>query len=262
MPRRSTRFETPKGIEECLAGGKNGAAVRAKGYGPLLVVAKLHGRTERTGTVQQVSATRSELLARKSQIRLASQGRDLLKERRSALVREFNHLGASALESLDLLDRDAAEAGRFLGITVAANGLEPVESAAVAAQGEVRVSLSTRNVAGVAIVEIAKETVARARTDRGYSLAGTTARIDTVAERFEAVLDRLLAVAALELSVRRLAQEVAQTTRRMNALEHVVLPRLEGERARIALVLEEREMEDRVRLRRMRSKRAPAGIGR
>ena len=209
-----------------------------------------------------VSPTRSELLARKAEIRLAAQGRDLLKERRSALVREFNHLGASALESLDVLDRDAADAGRFLGLTIAANGLEPVESAAFAAQSDVELSLRTRNVAGISIVEIAKETVARARTGRGYSLAGTSARIDGVAERFEAVLDRLLDVAALELSVRRLAKEIARTTRRMNALEHVVVPRLEAERAHIALVLEEREMEDRVRLRRMRSKGALAGVGR
>jgi V/A-type H+-transporting ATPase subunit D len=212
--------------------------------------------------MRQVSPTRSELLARKAEIRLAAQGRDLLKERRSALVREFNHLGASALESLDVLDRDAADAGRFLGLTIAANGLEPVESAAFAAQGEVELSLRTRNVAGVGVVEIAKDPVARARTGRGYSLAATTARIDTVAERFEAVLERLLDVAALELSVRRLANEIARTTRRMNALEHVVVPRLEAERARIALVLEEREMEDRVRLRRMRSKGALAGVGR
>jgi V/A-type H+/Na+-transporting ATPase subunit D len=211
--------------------------------------------------MKQVSPTRSELLARKAEIRLAAQGRDLLKERRSALVREFNHLGASALESLDVLDRDAADAGRFLGLTIAANGLEPVESAAFAAQGEVELSLRTRNVAGIGIVEIAKDPVARARTGRGYSLAATTARIDTVAERFEAVLERLLDVAALELSVRRLANEIARTTRRMNALEHVVVPRLEAERARIALVLEEREMEDRVRLRRMRSKGALAGVG-
>jgi V/A-type H+-transporting ATPase subunit D len=212
--------------------------------------------------MRQVSPTRSELLARKAEIRLAAQGRDLLKERRSALVSEFNHLGASALESLDVLDRDAADAGRFLGLTIAANGLEPVESAAFAAQGEVDLSLRTRNVAGIGIVEIANDPVARARTGRGYSLAATTARIDTVAERFEAVLERLLDVAALELSVRRLANEIARTTRRMNALEHVVVPRLEAERARIALVLEEREMEDRVRLRRMRSKGALAGAGR
>ena len=48
----------------------------------------------------------------------------------------------------------------------------------------------------------------------------------------------------------------------MNALEHVVLPRLEAERAHISLVLEEREMEDRVRLRRMRARGRRAGTRR
>ena len=209
--------------------------------------------------MQQVSATRSELLARRAQIGLAAQGRDLLKERRTALVHEFNRLGASALASIDELDRDAAGAGRLLGLSVATHGPEPVESAALAAEGEVKVSLRTRSVAGVPIVEIDAAPVARARTDRGYSLAATSARLDEVAERFEAVLDRLLELAVLELSVRRLADEIARTTRRMNALEHVVVPRLESERAHIALVLEEREMEDRVRLRRMRSRGAREG---
>ena len=209
--------------------------------------------------MQQVSATRSELLARRARIRLAAQGRDLLKERRTALVHEFNRLGASALASIDALDHDAANAGRLLGLAVAAHGPEPVQSAALAAQGEVEVSLRTRSVAGVPIVEIDAEPVARARTDRGYSLAATSERLDGVAERFEAVLDRLLELAVLELSVRRLADEIARTTRRMNALEHVVVPRLESERAHIALVLEEREMEDRVRLRRMRSRGARGG---
>jgi V/A-type H+/Na+-transporting ATPase subunit D len=204
--------------------------------------------------MRPVSATRSELLARRARIGLAAQGRDLLIERRSALVQEFHRLGASALKSMDELDREAAHAGRLLGLTVAAGGPEPVSSAAFAAQGDVDVTLRTRTVAGVPIVEIEHGTITRARTERGYSIVATSTRIDAVAQRFESVLERLLDLAALELSVRRLADEIARTTRRMNALEHVVLPRLEAERAHIALVLEEREMEDRVRLRRLRTR--------
>src|SRR4051794_4683057 len=143
-------------------------------------------------SMPQVSATRSELLARGARIGLATQGRDLLKERRGALVHEFHRLGASALESIDALDRDAADAGRLLGISVAAMGPEPLDSAAFAAQREIDVSVRTRSVAGVPIVEIENETVARARTGRGYSLSGTSTRVDAVAERFEAVIERLL----------------------------------------------------------------------
>jgi hypothetical protein len=67
-----------------------------------------------------------------SRIRLAAQGRDLLKDRRSALVHEFHRLGASVLESMDALDRDAGDAGRFLGLSVAASGPEPLDSATFA----------------------------------------------------------------------------------------------------------------------------------
>lgn len=212
--------------------------------------------------VEQVYATRSELLARRARIRLAVQGGDLLKERRGALIKEFDRLGASVLRSMDLLDREVAGAGELLGVAIAADGREPVDSAAFAAEDGVEVTLHTRSVAGVHIVEIEKGEVGRARTGRGYSLVATSARIDAVAERFESVLDRLLEVAALELSVRRLADEIARTTRRMNALEHVVVPRLEAERAHISLVLEERELEDRVRLRRMRARGRREGAGR
>lgn len=202
----------------------------------------------------QVSATRSELLARRAQIKLAVQGRDLLKERRTALISEFDRLGTSVLESMDHLDREVAGAGHLLAIAIADDGREPFNSAAFAAEDGIEASVRTRNVAGVQIVEIEKDEVVRARTGRGYSLVATDARIDAVAERFESVLDGLLNVAGLELSVRRLADEIARTTRRMNALEHVVVPRLDAERARISLVLEERDLEDRLRLRRMRAR--------
>jgi V/A-type H+-transporting ATPase subunit D len=209
--------------------------------------------------MEQVYATRSELLARRARIKLATQGGELLKERRGALIKEFDRLGASVLESIEVLDREIAGAGQLLGIAIADEGREPLESAALAAEEGIGVAIHTRTVAGVQIVEIEKGEVERARTGRGYSLVATSARIDAVAERFESVLARLLEVAALELSVRRLADEIARTTRRMNALEHVVVPRLEAEQARIALVREAREVEDRVRLRRMRVRGRGAG---
>jgi len=207
----------------------------------------------------QVTATRSELLARRAQVALAVQGRELLKEKRSALLREFNRLGTSVLAALEALERGASDADRLLGAAVTDHGVEQVHSAAAAAQHEVPLTLAVRSVAGVSIVEITKAAVARPPTGRGYGLAGTSARIDATAAGFEAVLDGLLEVAALELSLRRLADEISRTTRRVNALEHVIVPRLQAERAAIALVLEERELEGRIRLMRARSR---SGAGR
>jgi V/A-type H+-transporting ATPase subunit D len=202
--------------------------------------------------VQQVSATRSELLARRAQMALAAQGRDLLKDKRAALMREFGRLSSSVLEAVEALGRRAAESDRTLGDAVAFDGADTVGSAALAAAGEVGTRLTTRNVAGVHVVELEHDPVTRPRTARGYSLAASTPLIDAAAASFERQLDLLLDVAATELSLRRLAGEITQTTRRVNALEHVVVPRLRRERDMIRAVLDERELEDRIRLRRAR----------
>jgi V/A-type H+/Na+-transporting ATPase subunit D len=193
------------------------------------------------------------LLSRRARITLARQGRDLLTDKRAALMREFGRLSASVLEREAALGKQAIEARRELRDAVVFDGPEVIDSSAFAASGAVDVRLSARSVAGVLVVEIEHDSVARPRTARGYSLLATTVRTDLVAASFETQLDLLLDAAAAVLSLRRLAGEIARTTRRISALEHVVVPGLELERDMIAMVLEEREREDRVRLRRARA---------
>jgi len=203
--------------------------------------------------VAELSATRTELLARRARIGLATQGRDLLQDKRAALMKEFGRLSTSVVEAVEELGRRAAESRRALLDAVSADGAETVGSAALAAAGDIETQLSTRSVAGVRVVELQHEPVLRPRTERGYDLLASTPSIDAAAAGFEHQLDRLLDVAASELSLRRLADEITRTTRRVNALEHVVIPRLESERDTIQAVLDERELEDRVRLRRARA---------
>ena len=203
--------------------------------------------------MQHVSATRTELLARRARIDLARQGRDLLKDKRAALVRELQRLAGRAVAGSAELEARAAEGREALGEAVALDGPEAVSSAALAASANVELGLETRNVAGVRLVEIHSAGASRALTARGYSLAASSPRIDRVAELYERLIDLLLDTSATELSLERLAAEIRRTTRRVNALEQVVVPRLERERDHIATVLNEREREDRVRLRRAKA---------
>jgi V/A-type H+-transporting ATPase subunit D len=200
--------------------------------------------------MSDVSPTRTELLARQAMIALARQGHELLEAKRSALMREFNRMGAEGLSRMDALDDLAAKAEQELARAVAIDGPETVASAALAASGEVATTMTVRRVAGVGLVEAEAETATRPQAARGYAGVASTARIDAAATAHEAVVDLLLESAVAERNLRRLANEIAATTRRLNALEHVVLPRLERERDRIALVLDEREREDATRLRR------------
>ncbi|NYF16571.1 V/A-type H+-transporting ATPase subunit D [Microbacterium sp. AK009] len=201
-----------------------------------------------------MSATRSELLARRGQVTLAVNGRALLAEKRTALMREFTRLTQSVVSGMQGLEERARTARASLAEATALDGPETVGSAAMAATGEISVGLRSRNVAGVAIIELEHDPVARRRNDRGYSPTATTPRVDAAAEAFESLIESLLDIVALELSLRRLAEEITRTTRRVNALEHVVIPRLEEERNYIAMVLNERELENRTRLMRAKNR--------
>jgi len=205
--------------------------------------------------MQTLSATRTELLARRRRIEFARQGRSILQDKRDQLLAEFRKLADRVLAGGDALETAATRARRALAAAEIAHGAEAIRSMALARTGGVHLRAITRTVMGVRFPEIVHEPLACARTERGYSLSGSSAHIDKVAERFESTLELVLRVATEELYLRRLADEIGSTTRRVNALEHILIPRLELERRSIESTLQERERQDRFRLKRIRRRR-------
>lgn len=205
--------------------------------------------------MEQVTATRSELLARRAQISLALQGRDVLKEKRDQLMDEFRKVADVVLAGGEELDRAAALARRRLARAEATTGPEAVRSAALTTRPAIPLTATVSSVMGVRIADIDHGPVGLARTTRGYSLVGTSAAIDDAAAQFENVLEMVLDLAAYELRLRRLVDEIGKTTRRVNALESVVIPRLVREKTAIQAVLDERERQDRFRLKRFSARR-------
>jgi V/A-type H+-transporting ATPase subunit D len=70
-----------------------------------------------------------------------------------------------------------------------------------------------------------------------------------VAEAFETEVDSIIKLAESELRLTRLASEIQRTSRRLNALDHLLIPRLEAERDFIQMALDERERSDHFRLK-------------
>ncbi|MFZ0547761.1 MAG: V-type ATP synthase subunit D, partial [Candidatus Promineifilaceae bacterium] len=79
------------------------------------------------------------------------------------------------------------------------------------------------------------------------------------ASAYETLVERLLELAESQLRLQRLADEIQQTSRRTNALEHVTLPRLMGERDYIERSLDERERTEHFRLKRIKKAREKSG---
>ncbi len=206
--------------------------------------------------MQSLVATRSEFLDRRRRAVFVAQGRDLLKDKRTALVGEFRDHQTELLNGLDQLRSLAVAARQRLNEAIAVCGPEPLESGALAAATGIRVEVGSRTVAGVRVFDLRHDPVRRSAGTRGWAPALASAHLDTVALAYEEQLERLLDLCAVEISVRRLATEIARTTKQVNALENVVLPKLHDEARQIALTLDEREREEHARLRRARSRRA------
>ena len=169
-----------------------------------------------------VSCTRMELLARKAQITLAEQGRDLLEQKRTALMKEFMRIADTVMEHSDMLQEAASAACQALARDAVA-GTQAVRSAALAAHAELHLEVSTASVMGVKVPHIEQKRVSRPVLGRGYSIVGTSTTIDEAAAAFEVQVDAIIKLAESELRLTRLANEIQRTSRRLNALDHLLI---------------------------------------
>lgn len=212
----------------------------------------------------ELHATRTELLARQNQIVLAEQGRDLLKEKRDALVIEFMAIMDRVLEGSRRLNEAAGRSRQALAMANAVDGTVTVRSAAMAARSRLEVEMSGTYVMGVPCPTIERRSVHRSALTRGYSITGVSSRVDEAAESFEEELEIIIHLAGVETKLRRLGAEIQKTRRRVNALENVILPDLQQQVDYIEMVLEERAREDLFRLKKVKkalARHAPRRMG-
>lgn len=211
--------------------------------------------------MHKIACTRMELFARKSQIALAEQGRDLLEQKRSALMKEFLRIADTVMEHSDYLQQAASTARQALARAEAAAGAKAVQSAALASRAEFALNMSTVSVMGIKVPEIEQRRADRSLLGRGYSIVGTSITIDEVAEAYEIQVDAILKLADSELRLTRLAGEIQRTSRRLNALDYLLIPRLEAERDYIQMALSEHERSDHFRLKLVKRKLERKQIG-
>jgi V/A-type H+-transporting ATPase subunit D len=201
-----------------------------------------------------VSPTRMNLLQRKNQLRVALQGVDLLKRKRDALVAEFFQVVRQALEARDRLNAACEKAYVILGLAKAVEGRQALETAALVERRPVLVDIEIRNIWGIKVPEVRVQRVRQSFLERGLSPTAVSMRTLESTEAFERVLDAILEVATTELRLRKIWEEIKNTTRRVNALEQVVIPRIRAEIRYINDVLEQRAREDVFRLKRIKKK--------
>jgi V/A-type H+-transporting ATPase subunit D len=195
------------------------------------------------------------LLAARGQLSLARQGQALLEQKRDALLREFYREVRVVFAAREELDAAAGLARLALDEARVRLGAEPVAAAAAGALRDVAVELEAMTVMGVAVPAIAPRSLVRHAEVRGRDPAVTGPALELAAERFEEELTVAIRLATVEARVRRLAAEIRRTSSRVSALRTRVVPALDAEVRAITLALEQRERDDRFRLKRVKAAR-------
>jgi V/A-type H+-transporting ATPase subunit D len=202
--------------------------------------------------MEQVKPTRMELMKKKAQIKLAEQGRDLLREKMDALIQEFFKIMNTVSNSRGELEEISRSADVALLIAQGVDDPVTIKSASFATRRAITVDITGKNIMGVPVPVIEKKRVSKSMLERGYGIISTSGRIDETAERFEAELDLLIELAETETAMRRLGAEIQMNRRRVNALEQILIPELKNQAKYIKNAIEEREREDLFRLKKVK----------
>lgn len=193
------------------------------------------------------AATRSRLLTLRHDQQAARLGRELLDGKREAILRELlqrRRQRDARREGARLLAEDASTA---LDEAIIELGARAVGAAILAQPRSASVERQHGSLAGVPMPRL-RAAIPAYRPQYGFG--GTAASLDVAGARFTAVIAQLVALAEEEEAVRMLQEALRKTVRRLQALEKVVIPRLDTEARSIAAALEEEERDDSFRRKR------------
>ncbi|AIZ43955.1 ATP synthase subunit D [Deinococcus radiopugnans] len=199
----------------------------------------------------QISPTRSAMLASKASLKTAQSGADLLKRKRDALIGEFFALVKDALAAREELASVSTGAYTSLFGAKAWDTPEAVESLSLAGSGDYAIDMQIDNLYGVKVPRIA---VPQRDTATTFSPINVGARTIQAATDFGGVMDGIVKVAATETKLRRIGEEIKKTSRRVNALEQVLIPGIQDDIRFIRSVLDQREREASFTLKKIKAK--------
>lgn len=190
--------------------------------------------------------TRGSLVRTAAALVLAVRGHDILEQKRHVLMMELSrriHEAAGIRRTTRQLFEKAYAALQTASLSL---GIDTVEDIARSVPETTDFTVRLHAVMGAEIPDVDPMSP---EPFPCYSWNGTSASLDMAFFRAREVCSLIARLAEVETSVYRLAVHIRKTSRRVNALEKVVIPGLRADMARIAGALEEAEREDFVRMK-------------
>ncbi len=195
-----------------------------------------------------VNPTRMELTKQKKKLVSATRGHKLLKDKRDELVRQFMELIRENMELRVKVEKGLKSANREFAIARAGMSEEILNTALMASKKTLEIKQSFKNVMSVEIPEFAVNDSVGGNDIYSYGYAFTAGDLDDAISSLSGVFTDMLKLAEVEKSCQLMAAEIEKTRRRVNALEHVIIPQALDNIKYITMKLDENERSTQIRL--------------
>ena len=199
--------------------------------------------------VTQTTPTRMELTRLKKKLVTAVRGHKLLKDKRDELMRQFLDLAKENMELRKAVEEGIRKANANFVTAKASMPEEALHTALMAPKQEVYLEAERKNVMSVEIPVFEYRTRTADPNDiYSYGFAFTSVDLDDAVRSLADVLPQMLELAEKEKACQLLAAEIEKTRRRVNALEHVMIPETQESIRYITMKLDENERSTQIRL--------------
>ncbi len=199
--------------------------------------------------ILNVNPTRMELNSLKGKLKTATRGHKLLKDKRDELMREIIELVRENKEVRREVEKGIEKANAHMSIARSVMSDEALNTALMLPMQEMSLQISEKNVMSVNIpVFDAKFKTADENDIYSYGYAFTSSDLDDAVKALSDIMPLMLRLAELEKSCQLMAAEIEKTRRRVNALEHVMIPNYEDTIRYIRMKLDENDRSTTTRL--------------
>ena len=173
--------------------------------------------------LENFNATRMEQLRLRKRVALASRGHRLLSQKRDEICRQLVKIATSIKPLRDRVEKEMLETSRRFMMARATMEPEDIRAALDVPTKKFSLAISFASIMSVRVPELVKE-ISGAMMCYGFST--TSGELDVALRALERAFDSLIELAEKEKQAQLLATELQMTRRRVNVLEHVVIPEL------------------------------------
>lgn len=192
-------------------------------------------------TESKLAPTKANLMKAKDQLELISEGFEILDKKRKALLGQYRAKIDKRNELNEIVNESIAKVKKSIKKSSATIGEDKLKSIALSVPIDDSIRLKEKKFMQTSIYEISFE---EKKLSLSYSLNLTNSLFDQALLSLNDLKTKLYKLAELDTTIKNLDKEIKKTSKKVNSLEKVQMPKYENIIKTISSQIEEKEREE------------------